>query len=624
MYEAFYRLSGPPFRLTPDPRFLFLSAHHHEALGHLLFGIREGTGFIAVTGEIGTGKTTLLRALLRELDPNTIVAYIFNPVLSDLELLQSINSEFGLAATSASKKDLIDELNRFLMAKKVAGARVVVIVDEAQNLAPMVLEQLRLLSNLETETEKLLQIVLVGQPELRAILGRPDLAQLNQRITVRWHLEPLDRKETTEYVRHRLRIAGGTPATTLFTRGAHRLLYRYSGGVPRLINIVAHRGLLTGFTKEQRTIGTATVRQAIRELRRDDAAPRVRPPILWPALSAGVAAVALALAAAFAMVPVHQRVLPPLPLVVASPSPAAGGVIGTAPHRNVPPASALRATVEDPVPSPADAAALAAAALAAVATPAPPTAAGATPSPLPSPRADSATLDVAAAAAAEPNAAPTASVDPAAFWDALGATDNRAAALTATDDLLAAWNTDPLSDDERRQSSVDLWAIAGKRGLRYLPVGGTLERLQLLNLPAILEVSVPTTQRRRFAVVTAIDADRVLLRYGNTALTLSTDEMARVWMGEAHVFWRDFLNLSPYMAPGSVGEDVMKLQQMLARIGEYQGSFSSSYDRPTSEAIARFQRSRRLVADGVVGPLTKILLYEAVGAFDHPRLANET
>ena len=200
MYEAFYRLSGPPFRLTPDPRFLFLSAHHHEALGHLLFGIREGTGFIAVTGEIGTGKTTLLRALLRELDPNTIVAYIFNPVLSDLELLQSINSEFGLPATSASKKELIDELNRFLMAKKLAGARVVVIVDEAQNLAPMVLEQLRLLSNLETETEKLLQIVLVGQPELRAIFQRPDLAQLNQRITVRWHLEPLDRKETAEYV----------------------------------------------------------------------------------------------------------------------------------------------------------------------------------------------------------------------------------------------------------------------------------------------------------------------------------------------------------------------------------------------------------------------------------------
>src|SRR6266404_1605058 len=626
MYEAFYRLTGPPFRLTPDPRFLFLSAHHHEALGHLLFGIREGTGFIAVTGEIGTGKTTLLRALLRELDPNTIVAYIFNPALSDLELLQSINGEFGLPATSASKKELIDELNRFLLAKKVAGARVVVIVDEAQNLAPMVLEQLRLLSNLETETEKLLQIVLVGQPELRAILGRADLAQLNQRITVRWHLEPLDRNETAEYVRHRLRIAGGTPATELFTRSALRLIYRYSGGVPRLINIVAHRALLTGFTKEQKTIGAATVRQAIRELRRDDSAPSSRRALLRPAFAAGVAAVAVAIVAAVAIVPLRQRGSLPAPEPMASASPAGEAL----------PPVAMRATVESAPAATMNAAAAATPAAPAVAlaptlggaveapaaTPAPaeptPVAPVATPvsaSPIPD------TLDVGAAP--QPNATP-AQGDVAAFWDTLGATDNRAAALAATDDLLAVWSAEPLNADERRKTSVDLWAIAGKRGLRYLPISGTLERLQLLNLPAILEVSVPTSQRRRFAVVTSIDGDQVHLRYGTTAVTLTADEMSHVWLGEAHVFWRDFLNLSAYMAPGSVGEDVMKLQQMLARIGEYQGSFSSSYDRPTSEAIARFQRSRKLVADGVVGPLTKILLYEATGAFDHPRLGSVT
>lgn len=621
MYEAFYRLIGPPFRLTPDPRFLFLSAHHHEALGHLLFGIREGTGFITVTGEIGTGKTTLLRALLRALDPDTIVAYIFNPVLSDLELLQSINGEFGLPATSASKKDLTDELNRFLMAKKVAGARVVVIVDEAQNLAPLVLEQLRLLSNLETETEKLLQIVLVGQPELRAILGRPDLAQLNQRITVRWHLEPLDRRETADYVRHRLRVAGGTPATTLFTRGAQRLLYRYSGGVPRLVNIVAHRALLTGFTKEQRTIGPATVRQAIRELRRDDVAPRPRPPVLWPAIGAGVAAIVLGLAAALAMVPARQRQLSAPP--VASPSPGLEDTTGGSTVGGL--AVAMRATVEDPTaPPPADEVAMAAPG---PAVPTPLVTASSSASPL----AESRPVAVAAApaatatpAATQPSAQPTAAVDAAAFWGTLGETSNRVAALTATDDLLAAWNVAPLSADERRETSVDLWAIAGRRGLHYLPISGTLERLQLLNLPAILELSVPTSQRRRFAVLAGVDADRVLLRYDGTAVTLNNDEIAHVWLGEAHVFWRDFLNLSPYMAPGSVGEDVMKLQQMLARIGEFQGNFSSSYDRPTSEAIARFQRSRRLVADGVVGPLTKILLYDAVGAFDHPRLGNET
>ena len=624
MYEAFYRLTGPPFRLTPDPRFLFLSAHHHEALGHLLFGIREGTGFIAVTGEIGTGKTTLLRALLRELDPNTIVAYIFNPALSDLELLQSINSEFGLPATSASKKELIDELNRFLLAKKVAGARVVVIVDEAQNLAPMVLEQLRLLSNLETETEKLLQIVLVGQPELRAILGRADLAQLNQRITVRWHLDPLDRKETAEYVRHRLRIAGGTPATELFTRRALRLIYRYAGGVPRLINIVAHRALLTGFTKELKTIGAATVRQAIRELRRDDLAPSARRPLLRPAFAAAVVAIAIAVIAAFAIVPLHPHRSLPAPEAMASASPAAADAAL--------PAVAMRATVETAPSTTVNAGAAATPPAAAVAvaptlggapttapTPEPPTpVATVTVPPAASPIPD--TLDVGAAP--QPSAAPA--PDVAAFWDTLGATDNRVAALTATDDLLTVWSAEPLSADERKKTSVDLWAIAGKRGLRYLPISGTLERLQLLNLPAILELSVPTSQRRRFAVVTGIDRDHVQLRYGTLAVTVTTDDMAKVWLGEAHVFWRDFLNLSAYMAPGTVGEDVMKLQQMLARIGEYQGSFSSNYDRPTSEAIARFQRSRRLVADGVVGPLTKILLYEATGAFDHPRLGNVT
>lgn len=633
MYEAFYRLSGPPFRLTPDPRFLFLSKHHHEALGHLLFGIREGTGFIAVTGEIGTGKTTLLRALLRELDPDTIVAYIFNPVLSDLELLQAINSEFGLPASSASKKELTDELNRFLMAKKVAGARVVVIVDEAQNLAPMVLEQLRLLSNLETETEKLLQIVLVGQPELRAILGRPDLAQLNQRITVRWHLEPLDRKETAEYVRHRLRVAGGMPATTLFTNGAHRLIYRYSGGVPRLINIVAHRALLTGFTKEQKTIGAATARQAIRELRRDDVGPRVRQPVFWPSMGAGVAAIALALAAAFAMVPVHERTLP-LPRASATPAAAAAAAPVVATPSG--PAVALRATVEDPAPvatvkpdpqlaaaaapTPAAAAALTAETAAPLIT-ATPAAAGAAPSA--SPLVD--TLDLAVAATpADPSVQATPATGPEAFWSALGASDNRDAALTATDDLLAVWNAEPLNAEERRKTSIDLWAIAGRRGLRYLPVTGNLERLRLMNLPAILEVSVPASQRRRFAVLTQLDGERVQLHYGDAAVTLAPEEMAKLWLGEAHVFWRDFLELSPYMAPGSVGDDVMKLQQMLARIGEYSGNISSSYDRPTSEAIARFQRSRRLIADGVVGPLTKILLYEAVGAFDHPRLGGTT
>src|SRR5436853_1373101 len=301
MYEAFYGLSEPPFRLTPDPHYLYLSTHHREALGHLLFGIREGTGFIAVTGDIGTGKTTLLRALLRDLEANTIVGYIFNPALSDLELLQTVNSEFSLPASSTSKKELVDELNRFLVAQKLAGKRVVIIVDEAQNLPPATLEQLRLLSNLETETTKLLQIVLVGQPELKQLLGRPELAQLNQRITLRWHLEPLDRAETARYIAHRLRIAGGPGTGDIFSPGALRLIYRYSGGVPRLINIAAHRALLAGYTREQRIISPALTRHVIAELRTDDAGPRARRQGLLRLGGAALAAALVGLVVALAV-----------------------------------------------------------------------------------------------------------------------------------------------------------------------------------------------------------------------------------------------------------------------------------------------------------------------------------
>ncbi len=311
MYEAFYGLSEPPFRLTPDPHFLYLSAQHREALGHLLYGLREGSGFVAVTGEIGTGKTTLLRTLLRDLEPDTRAAYLFNPALSDVELLQTINGEFGLPNGSTSKRELIDALNGFLLQQKLAGRRAVVIVDEAQNLPPSTLEQLRLLSNLETETDKLLQIVLVGQPELRVVLRRPELAQLNQRITVRWHLEPLDRHETARYVRHRLRVAGGAAATAAFSAGALRAIHRYAGGVPRLINIAAHRALLAGYTAERRPVGTRLARRALAELRDIGGSSRPIQGLVRRAVGATAAALALGVAVALAVLRPAPPAAPP-------------------------------------------------------------------------------------------------------------------------------------------------------------------------------------------------------------------------------------------------------------------------------------------------------------------------
>ena len=265
MYTGFYGLREKPFSLAPDPRFLFLSASHREALAHLLYGIEEGEGFIEVIGQVGTGKTTLCRTLLGRIGQDAEIAYIFNPSPSELELLSAINREFGLPTAVRTRTELLDSLNHFLLEKNAAGRRVLLVIDEAQNLDPAVLEQVRLLSNLETDRAKLLQIVLIGQPELEENLARSDLRQLRQRITVRWSLRPLSRSEVGEYLEHRLRVAGCADPQ-LFTPGAVRALTRISRGVPRLINAVADRALLAAYTEGSRKVDAKYVRRASREL----------------------------------------------------------------------------------------------------------------------------------------------------------------------------------------------------------------------------------------------------------------------------------------------------------------------------------------------------------------------
>ena len=265
MYETFFGLDEPPFRLTPDPRYLFLSRRHREALSHLSFGIRDGAGFVAITGEIGAGKTTLLRSILRDADEKIQYAYVLNPVLTGVELLQEINHELGLPEVGG-RRELLGILNQYLLKQKTSDRQVVIVVDEAQALDGGILEQLRMLSNFETETSKLLQIVLVGQPELRQLLARPELMQLNQRITVRFHLTALDRAETAEYVRHRLAVASGGATREIFTKAALRRVYHHSRGLPRLINQICHRALLVGFAKDRSRITRRLLDQAAHEL----------------------------------------------------------------------------------------------------------------------------------------------------------------------------------------------------------------------------------------------------------------------------------------------------------------------------------------------------------------------
>ena len=265
MYCPFFGLQEKPFSITPDPRFLFLSSSHQEALGHLIYGIEERKGFITVTGEVGTGKTLLCRALLDRLGRHVQTALIFNSFLLEIELLRSINDDFGIVQAGATRKELIDHLNRYLLAEFSAGRNAVLIIDEAQNPAPPLLEQIRMLSNLETERGKLLQIVLVGQPELRQQLARPELRQLNQRIALRYHLQPFDRQETKDYITHRLVVAG-SHGSVKFSRRALSSIFRLSDGIPRKINLLCDRAMLSAYVHGSSRIGQTHVRQAWNEL----------------------------------------------------------------------------------------------------------------------------------------------------------------------------------------------------------------------------------------------------------------------------------------------------------------------------------------------------------------------
>lgn len=265
MYESFFGLKERPFNVTADPNFLFFSKKHREAFDHLIYGIKERKGFLEITGEIGTGKTTLCRALLSQLDEKTKTAFILNSNLPEVQLLSAIVTDLGLTVKPKTKINLLAELNRFLIRELETGSNVILIIDEAQNLKAAQLEQIRLLSNLETAKEKLIQIVLVGQPELREKLNSPELEQLRQRIAVRYHILPLDRTEVGDYVYHRLHVAG-SDGNVSFEPDVFGEIYEYSSGVPRLINLLCDRALLLGFAMETKTITQEMIRRSVEEI----------------------------------------------------------------------------------------------------------------------------------------------------------------------------------------------------------------------------------------------------------------------------------------------------------------------------------------------------------------------
>ncbi len=341
MYTHYFQLKQSPFSIAPDPRYLFMSERHREALAHLLYGVGSGGGFVLLTGEIGAGKTTVCRCFMEQIPENCQLAYIFNPKLSVEELLLSICEEFRIAVAPgvASVKGYVDAINAHLLASHAQGKNNVLIIDEAQNLSAAVLEQLRLLTNLETSERKLLQIILIGQPELRAMLAQPELEQLAQRVIARYHLGSLTADETASYVRHRLAVAGST-AQTPFAPRLMAQIHALSKGVPRRINLLCDRALLGAYVENQAQVTRQILRRAAEEVFAEEGKPAAGRGLRWPHVAGGVLAGAVVTAAlAWHFMP-HAPAIesvakaPAVAAPVAAPVPATASVPVSVPDRN--------------------------------------------------------------------------------------------------------------------------------------------------------------------------------------------------------------------------------------------------------------------------------------------------
>jgi len=556
MYLEHYSFSEKPFTIAPNPRFLFLSTNHKEVFAHLLFGIQSRCGFIEVTGEVGTGKTTVLRTLFNQLEDDSYrLAFIFNPSLSATGLLRSINREYGIDSEGSSNDSLLCALNDFLLRENAAGRTVVLVIDEAQNLEPAVLEQIRLLSNLETEADKLIQIVLVGQPELGDILARSELRQLSQRIAVRYHLRAMDFDDTRDYLAHRLSIAGCDGE--IFAPGAIRKIYRFSRGVPRLINILCDRSLLVAYAEGDRCVTAAMVKTAIAELRhrrRGLGTGRY-----WPTL----AAVAL-VCAGFAFYlsggeKTKETTAEATRIPIVSPSSAPADETSA-----VSTSADGAASVTDGVPAP-DLVLL---------------------------RRQLGELDerqnlgqaVAALQSSwglEPGAGTEAPSDMLEVTDMMGKKGLKLTLLRGDFDALLKLDSPVLLE----------MLIPGVPGRRYL------------TLTAVVDGQ---------ALVTPVLENRP---------TLALDALRRLWSGRAYVSWKNYQDIPSVAAPGSTGEEVARLQTLLREAGVYDGPMSGVYDRSTIAAVVRFQAMRGIVQDGRVGPRTLLLLYQAAGSYGAPVLS---
>jgi general secretion pathway protein A len=589
MYCPFFGLQEKPFSITPDPRFLFLSPSHQEALGHLLYGIEERKGFISVTGEVGTGKTLLCRALLDRLGSDVRTALIFNSFLSEMELLRSINEDFGISQGGATRKELIDLLNNYLIGEFSAGRNAVLIIDEAQNLAPPVLEQIRMLSNLETERGKLLQIVLVGQPELRQQLGRPELRQLNQRIALRYHIQPFNRQETVDYINHRLVVAGSHGGVK-FSRRALSAIYRLSAGVPRKINLLCDRAMLSAYVHESNLIEHTHVRQASHELAGQDGgasrpAARDRSRYRLLIMQGLFLGLALTVGGGTWLGLNWSKILE---VLVVMP----GEMTGTS-------AKALIASSDGAAEPPKD-----------VQIAKLPETSGDHAPPqdqLDSPPLTGNGMSGETSTSGEAVEGLTRSIAGISGFSPAG---------LLGEVLLRALLVEFRRDLQQRGASAKptLVHVASGFGLEMLPIRIDLNRLKQFRVACLVETASSPASEPTLLIVRGVSAEGVELTDASGVIRrLGDAEFAKHWFGQAYLFHRRGLELRQILSRGKQNPEVRMLQRRLSELGYMETEPTGLFDDETTEAVRRLQKEHAIQVDGAAGAATKIVLYHLVG-----------
>jgi general secretion pathway protein A len=572
MYLSFFGLNEKPFAITPDPRYLYLSERHAEALAHLLYGINEAGGFVQLTGEVGTGKTTIVRSLLAQTPKNAEIALILNPKMTAPEFLLTICEELGIGvpdSATESLKDLVDILSGYLLRAHAGGRRVVVVVDEAQNLAPTVLEQVRLLTNLETNTRKLLQIILIGQPELRELLDRNELRQLAQRITGRYHLNPLTHEETGAYVRHRLRVAGAT--SDIFSPPALAEIYRLATGVPRLINVVCDRALLGAYSMDRHRVTGSLVRNAAAEVFGKRFTPHWLP---WVGTAAAAALLVTTTVLLWNFRPwssaSHAAAATPAgTAITAAATPAAA----TARHDNV----------------------------AEIARPEGTTGAG--------------SGSLMPVTAKTPTGASRLALSGHELTELLPKHAAETDPDSAFSKLFGLWRIQYVP------AGVDPCTQASNQGLECLNQRGSFGQLRLYNRPAILILNDDTGVSHQ-VVLTALDDEHASILLGGASHDVSIGELSRYWFGDFVMLWRPGTSQVKSLSQGMRGDDVRWLRQSLQRVegARSDGPVSDVFDADLGKLVRDFQRQHRLTVDGIAGVQTQIVLASAVAPADSPFL----